>query len=145
MLFLFLYRFLAYKGHHHCSQSPCIHVMLIGDSSHVLASHCAAIFSASNMPVSLGPHVMARLQEGATGYGLKNTFVQDIATKIRHLFQVGHRISAFISHQILTQLAQLPKVHKPDGPKNLASLLPRVDQVLPSITKRVSHDDISEL
>ena len=90
-------------------------------------------------------HVMQSLRAGAAGYSLKDSFQQDIASKIPNLYQGGSPISPLTARQILTRLMPPHQVHQQYETKNSQSLSPWEEQVLQLVTKGFNCDEISGL
>jgi DNA-binding NarL/FixJ family response regulator len=90
-------------------------------------------------------HVMQSLRAGAAGYSLKDSFQQDIASKIPNLYQGGSPISPLTARQILTRFMPPHQALQKDETKNSSSLSPREKQVLQLITKGFNYDEIAGL
>jgi DNA-binding NarL/FixJ family response regulator len=91
-------------------------------------------------------HVIQSIEAGATGYLLKDSTPEHIASEIRNLKAGGSPISPLIARQILMRFRQTVSQPASNAPHNSpASLSTRELEVLQLITKGFTYDEIARL
>ncbi|MBI5626414.1 MAG: response regulator transcription factor [Nitrosomonadales bacterium] len=91
-------------------------------------------------------HVMRSLEEGASGYLLKDSAPEKMIFEIRSLHAGGSPISPLIARQILMRFRQfVPASAAPVTDKPRAALSTREMEVLELITKGFTSDEIAAL